>query len=78
TDIQDVNIYSERYSPKKTDYHMYLTLSQAVKDTDGKITSTRKVASEITLKQERSNDWKVVKFKQFDEEQIEHDEENED
>lgn len=78
TDIQDVNIYSERYSPKKTDYHMYLTLSQAVKDTDGKITSTRKVASEITLKQEKSNDWKVVKFKQFDEEQIEHDEENED
>lgn len=78
TDIQDLNIYSERYSPKKTDYHMYLTLSQAVKDTDGKITSTRKVASEITLKQGKSNDWKVVKFKQFDEEQTEHDDENED
>ncbi|GAB5846665.1 hypothetical protein JMUB7538_27110 [Staphylococcus aureus] len=31
----------------------------------------RKIASELTLKQEGNNIWKVSKFKQFDEEKIE-------
>ncbi|WP_117985366.1 hypothetical protein [Klebsiella quasipneumoniae] len=75
TEIQDVKIYSERYSPKKTDYHMYLTLDQAIKDDNGKIDSAREVASELTLKQTKSNDWKVVKFKQFDDEKVEYQDE---
>lgn len=78
TDIQDVNIYSERYSPKKSDYHMYVTLKQAVKDNNGKIVSSRDVASEMTLKQEKNNDWKVVKFEQFDEQQNKHVDEDKD
>lgn len=73
TEIQDVKIYSERYSPKKSDYHMYVTLSQVIKGADDKITTKRKVASEITLKQHGNNDWKVSKFNQFDSEKIEQD-----
>ena len=72
TEIENVNIYSERYSPKKTDYHMYLTLTQAIKDNNGKIVSSREIASEMTLKQKESNDWKVVKFKQFDDQKNEY------
>lgn len=72
TEIENVNIYSERYSPKKTDYHMYLTLTQAIKDNSGKIVSSREIASEMTLKQKESNDWKVVKFKQFDDQKNEY------
>ena len=78
TEIENVNIYSERYSPKKSDYHMYLTLTQAIKDNNGKIVSSRDVASEMTLKQEKSNDWKVVKFKQFDDQKNEYKDEDKD
>ncbi|MDW4374743.1 hypothetical protein QI094_12575 [Staphylococcus saprophyticus] len=78
TEIENVNIYSERYSPKKSDYHMYLTLTQAIKDNNGKIVSSRDVASEMTLKQEKSNDWKVVKFKQFDDQRNEYKDEDKD
>ncbi|HGO3240049.1 TPA: hypothetical protein ACK0ZO_002643 [Staphylococcus aureus] len=70
TDIQDVKIYNERYSPEKKEYHMYLTLTQAIKGSSDGI-DKRKIASELTLKQEGNNIWKVSKFKQFDEEKIE-------
>lgn len=70
TDIQDVKIYNERYSPEKKEYHMYLTLTQAIKESSDGI-DKRKIASELTLKQEGNNIWKVSKFKQFDEEKIE-------
>ncbi|SUL28688.1 Uncharacterised protein [Staphylococcus aureus] len=67
TDIQDVKIYNEKYSPEKKEYHMYLTLTQAIKGSSDGI-DKRKIASELMLKQEGNNIWKVNKFKQFDEE----------
>lgn len=78
TEIENVKIYSERYSPKKSDYHIYVTLKQGTKDIDGKLISNREVASEMTLKQEKSNEWKVVKFNQFDDQEIVYDEEEKD
>ncbi|GAB5814714.1 hypothetical protein JMUB7543_28450 [Staphylococcus aureus] len=55
---------------KRQEYHMYLTLTQAIKGSSDGI-DKRKIASELTLKQEGNNIWKVSKFKQFDEEKIE-------
>ena len=67
TDIKNVRIYSERYSPKKESYHMFLTLTQEIKKPDGSVDSSRKVASELDLKQ-KNEEWKVTNFKQFSEE----------
>ncbi|MBF7018261.1 hypothetical protein [Staphylococcus durrellii] len=69
TDIQDVNIYNDEYSPAKKEYKMFATLKQVIQDPDGTLNSQRDLVSEIDLVQTKDG-WKVKKFKQIGEEEI--------
>lgn len=69
TDIQDVNIYNDEYSPAKKEYKMFATLKQVIQDGDGTLNSQRELVSEMDLKQTKDG-WKVKGFKQIGEEEI--------
>ena len=64
TDIKNLNIYDDRYSPAKENYKMFATFKQLSKEPDDSISMQQDIVIELDLKQ-TDDGWRVEKFKQI-------------
>ncbi|HCY1035861.1 TPA: hypothetical protein ACOF4E_002376 [Staphylococcus aureus] len=63
TDIKDINIYDDRYSPAKDNYKMFASFRQMAKEPDDSVSMQQDMVIELTLTQTKEG-WKVKEFKQ--------------
>ena len=63
TDIKDINIYDDRYSPAKDNYKMFASFRQMAKEPDDSVSMQQDMVIELTLTQTKDG-WKVKEFKQ--------------
>lgn len=64
TDIKNLNVYDDRYSPAKDNYKMFATFTQLAKEPDESVSMQQDMVIEIDLKQ-TDKGWRVEKFKQI-------------
>ena len=63
TDIKNLNIYDDRYSPAKDNYKMFASFKQLSKEPDDRVSMQQDIVIELNLKQ-TDKGWRVEKFKQ--------------